>query len=113
MIAMMVRSANGLSSVGDARHLVVILAFHSSLHLTYYLLRVLEARVVAGYYETVRQLHCRCSHLRTLVGVTVAASASHCDESLVVSAYLVDGRQHILQSVGSVCVVDYADYAVL
>ena len=69
-------------------------------------LRILEAGIVAGDNHFVALLDGFLGHERALAVITVTACSTYGDDVSLAVEHFMDGTQHVLQSVGSVGIVD-------
>ena len=66
-------------------------------------LRILGTRIIGGNNDIVSQLQRQSTHQRTLFVITVTAAAEHNPQ--LTAGNRARGFQHVLQAVGSMCVV--------
>ena len=98
--------ADGLAAVDDRDDLLHLLGVKAGEHVVDDVLGLLEAWVVGCYDHLVALLHGLLCHERTLALVAVAACSANGDDLSLAVEHLMDGVEHVLQSVGRVGVVD-------
>ena len=83
-----------------------LLCIQSGEHVIDDSLRILEAGIVAGDNHFVALLDGFLGHERALAVITVTACSTYGDDVSLAVEHFMDGTQHVLQSVGSVGIVD-------
>ena len=97
---------DGFLAVDDCQHLLHLLLVQPGYHIVDDSLRILKTGVVTRDDDLVALLHGFLCHERALVVVTVATGTTNSDDMSLAVEHLMDGIEHVLQSIGRVGVVD-------
>ena len=91
-------SPNGL-------YFVEVLWLYPLFHFGKNRLRFLIARVVGSEDDIIAEGCSDISHYRAFAFVAIAPTAHYSSERLVVSAYIVDGFQHVFKGIGGMSII--------
>ena len=105
--------ANGLTTVHDTDHFLHLTDIKSCQHIVDDVLRLLKAGVVRSDDHPVALLHGLLGHQRTFTLITVAACSTNGNDLTLAVEHLMDGVEHILQSVRGMGIVHDSRIALL
>ena len=97
---------DGLTTVYDADDFLHLTGIEALQHIVDDVLRLLETGIVRRDDHTVALLHRLLGHQRTLALIAVTTCTTDGDHLTLAVEHLVDGIEHILQSVGRMGIID-------